>query len=61
MTVDTLTAMYRSTSDNAQVVTLMAESGDPDACELIEYLVWASNALGTKLERKLARLNKKSS
>jgi hypothetical protein len=49
MTLETLTVLYRSISEAAQIVADMAQEGDPDAMELLQYLQWADHALASKL------------
>jgi N-acetylglucosamine kinase-like BadF-type ATPase len=53
MTLETLTVLYRSISDVAQIVAKMAQEGDPDALELLQYVQWAEHALASKLTRRL--------
>lgn len=64
MTTQSLTVLYRSASDTASTLALLAERGDKDALELLEYVQWASNALAEKLKRRLKeqkeRLNENS-
>jgi predicted amidophosphoribosyltransferase len=53
MTLETLTVLYRYISDAAQIVAEMAQDGDPDAMELLQYLEWVDRALAAKLTQRL--------
>ena len=53
MTLETLTVLYRSISDVAQIVASMARDGDLDALELLQYVQWADHALASKLRQRL--------
>jgi hypothetical protein len=53
MTLETLTVLYRSVSEAALIVAEMAQDGDPDAMELLQYLQWADHALASKLTQRL--------